>query len=147
MTKTVPEGNNVIPSIIVNDAARAIDLYTKAFNAKEEYRIEYPGSNKIMHACITIGNTRLFLADVNEQMCAIPSVSGFYVYFSDVDKMFAQATKAGLNELYPVKDMFWGDRTGSVKDPFGITWTLSTHVKDVSPEEMEAGKQMMAKAS
>lgn len=151
MTKKIPEGfHSVTPTLILNGAAKAIETYKKAFGAQELYRMECPGgTGKIMHACITIGDSKLFLADTNPQMgCATPSVSTFYVYLEDVDATFKQAKQAGLAEASPVQDMFWGDRTGTVKDSFGIHWTLATHVRDVSPEEMEeARKKFGAKAA
>jgi len=82
------------------------------------------------------------LSDANPEMgCGTPSVSSFYVYLDNVDAAFKQARQAGLKELSAVQDMFWGDRTGSLQDSLGINWTLATHVRDVSPEEMEAGRK------
>ncbi len=151
MTRKIPEGfHTITPTLTVNGADKAIELYERAFGATEIYRMEAPdGSGKIIHACLQVGNSMLFLADVNPAMgCATPSVSTFYLYIDDVDASFNQARKAGLTETYPVQDMFWGDRTGSLKDPFGIQWTLATHVREVTPEEMEEGqKQFMKKAS
>lgn len=149
MPKAIPEGfSTITPTLNVNGAAKAIELYTKAFGAREEYRMELSdGSGKIMHACIQIGNSKLFLADVNPQMKNPPSVSTFYIYIDDVDATFKQAKQAGMSETYPVEDMFWGDRMGSVKDSFGIQWTLATHVRDVSPAEMEEGKRKFGKAA
>ncbi len=148
MTKNLPKDfQSVIPSLNINGAARAIELYKKAFGAKEEYVVKMPDSDKIMHASIIIGNSRIFLADVNPQINNAPSVSTFYAYFDDVDAVFKQAAKAGLSELYPLKDMFWGDRTGCLKDAFGITWTVATHVRDVSPAEMEEGHKNFCKAA
>jgi len=151
MVRKIPEGSHTItPNLIVKDAAKAIELYKKAFGAKELYRVDGPGG-KIMHAAIQIGDSQLFLADVMPGMsaeCATPSVSSFYLYFEDVDAMFKQAKQAGLSETHAVQDMFYGDRVGSVKDLFGIQWTLATHVRDVSPEEMEEGKKkMLSKAA
>lgn len=143
----IPEGfNTLTPTLVIDGAAKAIELYTKAFGAKEEYRMPSPDGGKIMHACIRIGSSKVFLTDANQQMA--PSASGFYVYVNDVDAAFAQATKAGLKETMPLQDMFWGDRIGSVQDPFGIKWMLATHKRDVSPQEMEeARKKMSAKAA
>jgi len=150
MTK-VPEGYHTLtPSIIVDGAAKAIKLYEKTFGAKELYRMECPDkSGKIMHACVQIGSSKLFLSDTMPQMgCSTPSVSNFYVYLEDVDAAFKQAKQAGLNELAPLQDMFWGDRTCTFRDSFGIGWTLASHVRDVSPEEMEKGaKQFAAQAA
>lgn len=144
----IPEGfSTVTPTLIVNDAAKAIELYTKAFGAKETYRLNCPESGKIMHACIQIGASKVFLCDTHPKMCATPSNSSFYLYFKDVDASFKQAKQAGMQETSPVQDMFWGDRTGNVKDTFGNSWTLATHVRDVSPEEMDKAVKQMGKAA
>lgn len=149
MTGT-PEGfNTVTPTLIVTNAAKAIELYTKAFGATETYRMNCPNSGKILHACIQVGTSKIFLCDVNPEMgCGTTTNSNFYAYFKDVDATFKQAKQAGMQENSPVQDMFWGDRTGNVKDAFGITWTLATHVRDVAPEEMDkAVQQMKGKAA
>lgn len=145
MTGT-PEGfNTVTPTLIVANAAKAIDLYTKAFGATEAYRMNSPSGDKILHACIQLGTSKVFLCDVNPEMgCGTASISNFYLYFSDVDAIFKQAKQAGMQEAAAVQDMFWGDRTGCVKDAFGITWTLATHIRDVTPEEMDKAVQQMA---
>ncbi len=149
MVRKIPEDfRSLTPSLTLNGAAKAIEQYKKAFGAKELYRMEAPGNKKIMHACLQIGDSKLFLADANPEMgCGTPSVSSFYVYLEDVDKGFKQAKEAGLSEVFAPQDMFWGDRTGTVKDEFGIQWTLATHVRDVSPEEMEEAKKKWGKAA
>jgi PhnB protein len=143
----IPEGfSTVTPTLIVNEAAKTIDLYTKAFGAQEMYRMACPDSGKIMHACIQIGSSKVFLCDTNPEMgCANPTNSCFYLYFDNVDATFAQAVKAGLKEMHPVQDMFWGDRTGTVADPAGNRWTLASHVRDVSPQEMEEARKKLGK--
>jgi PhnB protein len=147
--KAIPEDfATVTPTLIVNDAAKAIETYKKAFGASEEYRMNCPNSGKIMHACIKIGSSKVFLSDVNPQMGCAATTSSFYTYFSDVDAIFKQAKQAGLQEKSAPQDMFWGDRTGVVSDAFGNNWTIATHVRDVSPQEMEeARKKMAAKAA
>lgn len=145
MVKKIPEGfHSVTPTLVVNGASKAISLYEKAFGAKELYRMESADKGKIMHACITIGDSKVFICDTNPQMCPTASVSNFYVYLDDVDVTFKQAKQAGLTENSPVQDMFWGDRTGNLKDSFGISWTLATHVRDVSAEEMEQAQKKFA---
>lgn len=142
--KAIPEGfTTVTPSLVLKDAAKAIDLYKEAFGAKEISRMEMPGTGKIMHACLEFGNARLFFADAMPEMgCSTPSTSSFYLYFEDVEAAFKKAKAAGMTEKFPLTDMFWGDRTGNVTDVFGISWTMGQHVRDVSPEEMEkAGKE------
>lgn len=141
----IPEGfSTLTPTLAIDGADKAIELYKKAFDAKEEYRMEDKG--KIMHACLVIGDSKIFISDVFPGMgCSEPSRSSFYVYLKDVDSAFKQAKQAGLKSLYPLEDMFWGDRTGSVTDPFGNSWTLATHVREVSPEEMEEGRKEFEK--
>ncbi|NDF12408.1 MAG: VOC family protein [Proteobacteria bacterium] len=132
-------------SLLVEDAAHAIDMYTHALGAKEIYRMAAP-NGKIMHACLMIGNSQFFIADLSPEMgCATPSSMGFYIYTPDVDEAFKKASDAEMKPLYEPKDMFWGDRTGTLVDDFGITWTLATHTRDVSPEEMEKGRQAFFK--
>lgn len=144
----IPEGFNTITcNLNVEGAAQAIELYKKAFGAKEISRMTASdNSGKIIHACIQIGDSKLFIADVMPEMgCAEPSVTSFYLYMEDVDSAFKQAKQAGLEEKYPVTDMFWGDRTGSLKDKFGVMWTIATHVRDVSDEEMKEGQKKFMK--
>jgi uncharacterized glyoxalase superfamily protein PhnB len=147
MPTAIPEGfHTLTPSLIVDGAAKAIELYKKAFGATEEYRMACSESGKIMHACLKIGSSKIFLCDVMPNM-SLPSAAHFYVYVNDVDQAFQQATESGLEKKHALSDMFWGDRTGVVKDPFGNSWTLATHKRDISPQEMEEGrKQFMAKA-
>jgi PhnB protein len=141
----IPEGfNTITPTLIIDGAAQAIELYTKAFGAKELYRIPCPNSGKVMHACVQLGSSKLFLSDVMPEMGSAATTSSFYIYMEDVDAVFRQATKVGLQEVAAVKDMFWGDRVGCVKDRFGNRWTIATHVRDVSKEEMEEAKKKMA---
>jgi len=140
----IPEGfSTITPTLIVDGAAKAIDLYTKALGAKEAYRMECPETKKVMHACLQIGSSKVFLGDTNPQ-CSSPTSSSFYVYLDDVDSAFSKAKQGGLKEVSAVQDMFWGDRIGTVQDPFGNKWTLATHVRDVSPQEMEEAKKKMA---
>ncbi len=150
MSKSIPESfHSVTPVLIVEGAAKAIDLYKKAFGAEEVYRMDCPsGSGKIMHACLRIGNSNVFMSDAApEKGCGPASVSSFYIYLDDVDGAFKKAAKAGLSELMPVSDMFWGDRMGALEDAFGIRWTLATHMREVSPEEMQEGAKEWAKAA
>lgn len=148
MTNAIPEGYTTItPSLNLKNAAEAIELYKKAFGAKEQGVMKSPdGSGKVMHAVLEIGNSKIFLAD---QFCAEskanPSNSSFYLYVPDVDAAFKQAKAAGLSENMPVTDMFWGDRLGAVTDKFGISWPLATHTRDVAQDEMKKGAEEFAK--
>jgi PhnB protein len=140
--KAIPEGyHSVTPYLIIDGAARALDFYKQAFDAKELMRMPAP-NDRIGHAEIRIGNTVIMLADEHPEMDArSPGHYGgspvtLMVYVEDVDRQFKQAVAAGATEVRPVADQFYGDRSGTLKDPFGHSWHLSTHKEDVSPEEM-----------
>ncbi len=133
MAKPIPEGyHTVTPYLIVKGAARALEFYKKAFNATELYRLEGPGGT-IGHAEIQIGNSRLMLADEFPEMGARSpetvggSPVGLCLYVESVDALFKQAIAAGGKEERPVRDQFYGDRSGSLRDPFGHQWTIATH--------------------
>lgn len=142
--KPVPEGYHTItPHMTVRGGDRAIDFYRRAFGAEEISRMYAPDGKHLMHAELQIGDSRFFIMDeVPGMECHSPetlggSPSGLYLYIRDVDKAFKKAVDAGAKVKRPVEDMFWGDRTGSVQDPFGYTWDLATHKEDVPPEEMK----------
>ena len=140
-TQPIPQGfTTITPSLNINGAAEAIALYKKAFGAKEVHVMKSPGGDKIMHACLEIGTSKLFIYDVMPG-CGAPSQSAFYLYVEDVDAAFKTAKAAGLTEKVAPTDMFWGDRMGNLTDKFGIAWTLATHVRDVSPEELKKGSE------
>lgn len=139
----IPEGyHSVTPYLVVDGAADAIDFYTKAFGAVEVMRMPGPGG-KIGHAEIKIGDSHVMLADEHpEQGHRGPkSVGGtpvgIMIYVKDVDAVFKAALAAGAKETRPVENQFYGDRSGSITDPFGHNWMISTHIEDVAPEEME----------
>lgn len=140
--------HSVTPHLVCEGAADAIEFYKKAFNAAELMRM--PGPNgRIMHASVRIGDSTIMLAD------DFPEYGGFgpkalkgspvtlHLYVPDVDASFAQAVGAGAAVRMPVQDMFWGDRYGQVTDPFGHNWSLATHIRDVTPEEMAAASKNM----
>ena len=140
--KPIPEGyHTVTPYLIVRDAARAMDFYKRAFNATELVRMPGPGG-KIMHAEIKIGDSPIMFADECPEMKALgPQTIGgssifIILYVEDVDSLFAQATAAGAKVERPLENQFYGDRSATLIDPFGHRWTISTHIEDVSPEEM-----------
>ena len=146
----VPEGyHSVNAYLIVDDAAKAIEFYERAFGAEELYRL--PMGDKIGHAEIRIGDTQLMLSDEWPDMQALGpnkrggATSSFVIYGPDADSAWERAVKAGAKPQQPVKDEFWGDRMGTVIDPFGHKWTLGTHVRDVSPDEMREAMQEWAK--
>ena len=139
----IPEGySTVTPYLIIKGASEAIDFYKRAFGATEVMRFGAPGG-KVAHAEIQIGNSRVMLADEDpERGYRSPqswggSGTGIMLYLEDVDRVFSRALQAGAKVLDAVKDQFYGDRSGSLIDPFGHWWTVATHVEDVSQEEME----------
>lgn len=144
MTKVnpIPQGfHTITPHLIIDGAAKAIDFYKKAFGAEEICRMPGPGGG-LMHAEIQIGTSKLMLADEAPQWgCLGPkghSPVCLHVYVPDCDAAMKRAADAGATVVMPASDVFWGDRYGKLKDPFGHEWSIATHVKDLSPEEMEA---------
>ena len=150
--KPIPEGYSTLtPHLVVNDAAKAIEFYKKAFGAEEIARMPGP-SGKIMHAEIRVGNSRVMLNDEFPDMGARgpKSIGGtavtLHLYVENVDKSWEKAVGAGATVAMPLADMFWGDRYGTLKDPFGHSWSLATHKEDLSTEEMaKRGAAAMAK--
>lgn len=149
--KAQPDGyHSITPYLITHDAAAAIEFYVKAFGATELMRL--PGPNgKVMHAEIKVGDSPIMLADEFPEM-GIRSAKSFggspvsiLIYTEDVDAMFAQAIAAGAIEKKPLADQFYGDRSGTIEDPFGHSWTIATHTEDISPEEIDRRFQEMMK--
>lgn len=147
MVKPVPEGyHSVTPYLIVDDAAAAIQFYAAAFGAEEVLRL--PMGDMIAHAEIRIGDSFVMLSDEWPDMGKLgPKTRGgatasMMLYVEDVDASFARAIRAGATEERAVEDQFWGDRMGSLVDPFGHAWSLATHIEDVSEEEI--GRRMAA---
>ena len=147
----VPDGyNTVSPYLAVEDAATAIDYYKKAFGAVERVRMEAP-DGKIGHAELEIGDSIVMLADPFPQASTKPphelggTSAGVFLYVEDVDQVVKRAVEAGATVTMEVADQFWGDRFGTVTDPFGHVWSVATHVEDVPPAEMaERAKAAMA---
>jgi PhnB protein len=140
--KPIPDGyHSVTPYLIVHDGARALDFYRQAFGCTELFRLAGP-DGKLGHAEIRIGDSVVMLADEHPEMGAVsPQTLGgaavsLAIYVEDVDARFAQAVAAGGTVLRPIMDQFYGDRSGTLRDPFGHTWTIATHKEDVPPEEM-----------
>lgn len=146
--KPVPEGyHSVTPYLIVKGAAKAIEFYKQAFGAKEIFRMPQP-DGKIGHAEIQIGDSRIMLADEfpERNIRGPESLDGtpvmIHLYVNDVDTVAKRAVAAGAKEIRPVQDQFYGDRSGMFADPFGHQWNISTHVEDLSAEEI--GKRAAA---
>jgi PhnB protein len=141
--KAIPDGyHTVTPYLILTGGAAALDYYKKAFGAIELFRMPGP-DGKIMHAEIKIGDSILMLADeAPERDAKSPSTLGgtpfgLCLYVANADAMFDAAIAAGGKVFYPLKNQFYGDRSGTLIDPFGHKWTIATHVEDVPPEEMQ----------
>jgi PhnB protein len=151
--KAVPDGyHSVTPYLSIKGASKAIAFYKKAFGAEEIYRLDMP-DGRVGHAEIQIGDCRVMLADEMPEMpdavARSPqtlkgTTTGFHIYVADVDAQFKRAVDAGGAVKRPVQDQFYGDRSGTIEDPFGHVWTVATHVEDVSPEEI---KKRMASMS
>jgi uncharacterized glyoxalase superfamily protein PhnB len=152
MTKPIPDGfHTVTPSIVLSNSKEAIEFYKKAFDAKEIYQMPTP-DGKTMHAMIQIGDSFVMMSDEFPQMGArSPTTIGgtpitIHLYVKDSDKTYNQAIKYGATPTMPIMDAFWGDRCGSIVDPFGHSWMISTHKKDMTPGEMhKAAEEFMVK--
>ena len=142
MVKPIPEGyHSVTPYLIVDDAKAALDFYKQAFGATEKFRL--PMGDRIGHAEIKIGDSFIMLADEFPDMGHLGPksrggpTSSILLYVEDVDTAFNKAINAGASQQRPLENQFWGDRMGTLQDPFGHQWSLASHVEDVSPEEMQ----------
>ena len=140
--QAIPKGyHSVTPYLIVHDGVAALEYYKKAFGAKELFRMDGPG-NKIAHAEIEIGDSRVMLADESPEMKTLsPRSTGgtpvsLMVYVEKVDTVFKAALQAGGHQDRAVEDMFYGDRVGSLTDPFGHHWHIATHKEDLTAEEI-----------
>ncbi|MGZ5007553.1 MAG: VOC family protein [Methylobacter sp.] len=141
--KPIPDGyHSITPYLMIKGASEAIEFYKQAFGAVEIFRLSHP-NGQIGHAEIKIGDSSLMLADPCDQQGAFRtphSLGGssvaLHVYVENVDAQFAQAIKAGAKEIKPVLNQFYGDRTGTLKDPYGHIWFLATRKEDIAPEEI-----------
>ena len=138
----IPDGYQAVtPYLIVSGAARALDFYTQVFGATEIMRM--PGPNGIAHAEIRIGDSVVMLADESPDMGYKGPVAlggspvSLMLYVADVDATFQRAVAAGAVQQRPVQDQFYGDRSGTLEDPFGHVWTVATHIEDVAPDEID----------
>jgi PhnB protein len=147
MAKPIPDGfHSVTPYLIISGADKAIDFYKKAFGASELFRMPGP-DGRLMHAEIKLGDSIIMIAEAFPEWGSPAVSANNHIYVQNADAFFATAVSAGAKALMPVQEMFWGDRFGKLADPFGQTWSVATHVKDMTPQEMaEAGKKAMANA-
>jgi PhnB protein len=146
MTKAIPEGfHSVTPMFMFKDALKAIEFYKKAFGAIERFAMPGPDGKGIMHAELLIGDSIIMMGEENpNHPCKSAETTGaspisLYIYLENVDEAFERALQAGAESRMPVQDMFWGDRVGTVQDPFGYSWSLATHKKDLSEQELLEG--------
>jgi PhnB protein len=155
--KPIPEGyHSVTPSLTFKDSLKAIKFYQKAFGAKELDVFPAPDGRGTMHATMQIGDSILMMGDERpNQNCKSAESLGtspisFFIYVPNVDMVFEKAIEAGAKITMPLDDMFWGDRCGSLKDPFGYTWMIATHTRNLSRDEVREGAESffasMAKA-
>lgn len=148
--KGIPDGMTAVtPHLVVAGAAKAIDWYKRAFGAVEEMRMPDP-AGRVMHACIRIGGAAIFLVDEMPEWGSVgpqelrSSPVTIHLMVENVDAVFDMAVKAGATVTMPVSDQFWGDRYGVLRDPFGHSWSVATHIRDVTPAEMQAAMKRMA---
>jgi len=149
MTKSIPEGyHTVTPSFTFKDSQKAIDFYKKAFGAKVLDLVPNLTGRGVMHATLQIGDSIVMMGDEmpGGQGCKSAEALGgspvsLYVYVPNVDAAFKQAVAAGSSVAMPVDDMFWGDRAGSIKDPFGYQWMIATHTQDLTQEQIRQGAE------
>jgi PhnB protein len=154
MTQPIPEGyRTVTPYLTLDDATEAIEFYKSAFGAEEQFRMEAP-NGKIGHAVLKIGDSLVMLSDAFPGASTQPpnelggTTTGLFVYVEDADAVAKKALDTGAISVQEVQDQFWGDRMGTIKDPFGHVWSVATHVEDVPPDEMEKrAKEAMAAMS
>ena len=137
----IPAGyHSVTPYLVMDGAAKAIEFYKQAFDATELLRMPMP-DGKVAHAEIKIGDSPVMMADATEEFKGPRAFGGtpvsIMIYVEDVDRIFRQALAQGATQLRPIVDQFYGDRSGTLVDPFGHVWTVATHIEDVSPEEMD----------
>lgn len=150
-TQPIPAGHeHLIPHLVFDSCSDAIEFYKKAFGAEEVSRVPAPDGKRMMHAEIRIGNSFLFMADDFPEYCGGNASSPtalkgtpvtIHRYVPDCDAAIRRAVDAGATLLMPAADMFWGDRYGAITDPFGHKWSLATHIKDLTPEEVQAGME------
>jgi PhnB protein len=148
MAKSIPDGyHSVTPMFVFKDVRKAIDFYKKAFGATEKFVMPGPNGKGVMHAELKIGDSIIMMGEestsTQHQCKSAESFGGspisVYLYVKDADAAFKKAIEAGATSKMPVQEMFWGDRMGAVSDPFGYSWSLATHTKDLSPKEIEEG--------
>ena len=153
--KKIPDGyHSITPMLIVKDGLKAIEYYKKVFGAIDKGTMMMPDNKSVAHAELMIGDSKIMLSDEFPEMKSLsPATIGgspvsLYLYVEDVDKTFNLAVAEGGKSLFPVQDRFYGDRHGSIQDPFGHIWSIATHIKDLTEEEMKkAAEEAFSKKS
>ena len=142
--KKIPDGyHSITPMLIVKDGLKAIEYYKKVFGAIDKGTMMMPDNKSVTHAELLIGDSKIMLSDEFPEMKSLsPTTIGgspvsLYLYVEDVDKTFNLAVTEGGKSLFPVQDRFYGDRHGTIQDPFGHIWSIATHIKDLTKEEMK----------
>jgi len=150
-TRPIPDGYHALtPYLVLKNAAKALEFYRDAFGAEELYRMPMPGG-RVAHAEMKVGDSHFMLADESPEMGYLgPQEPGkvpvsLLLYVEDVDARFRKAIAAGAVEHRPVENQFYGDRSGTVIDPFGHMWSIATHIEDIPPEEMQRRMAEMMK--
>ncbi len=145
-TKAIPDGfHTVTPYLVIKGAAKAIDFYKKAFGAEELARNLDERNGRILNAQLKIGDSMIMLNDEYPEWGSVgpspenPSTVSLHLYVKDADSFFKRAVSAGAEVTMPLADMFWGDRYGKLKDPFGHTWAVATRTKDLTPQQVKEG--------
>ena len=146
MTQAIPQGfHSVNVSLTFKDSKKALEFYKKAFGAKVLSLMDAPGGKGVMHATMQIGNTILMMGDESPQCKSAETMGGcpisLYVYSENVDAFFNRAVQAGAVSVMPVDEAFWGDRFGALKDPFGYSWSIATHTRDLTDEQIKKGAE------
>lgn len=146
MIKPTPDGYHTItPSFTFKDSQKAITFYQKAFGATVLSLMKRPDGRGVMHAAIRIGDSILMMGDEAPQCQSAESLGSspitMYLYTLDADALFKQAVAAGGTETMPMAEMFWGDRAGSIRDPFGYSWMIATHKLDLTDEQIRKGAE------
>ncbi|MBP9865484.1 MAG: VOC family protein [Candidatus Omnitrophica bacterium] len=146
MTQPIPSGYHALtPSLTFKDSDKAIDFYKKGLNAKVLDYLPNPSGRGVMHATLQVGDSIIMLGDEMPQCKSAETLGGcpmsLYLYVADADAAFNQAVAAGALVTMPVMEMFWGDRAGHIKDPFGYSWMIATHTRDLTQEEIKKGAE------
>lgn len=140
--KIIPDGyHSINPYLVVRNGAKAIEFYKKALGAEERFRMHGPDGKTVMHADLKLGDSVYMLTEESTEMKTLSGINwgspvSMYLYVTDVDAIFNQAVYEGATVLSPVRDQFYGDRSGYLRDPFGHLWSIATHKKDLSPDEV-----------